>query len=219
MKTTSILGLLGALVALTPTLPAAADEMQSPSLDEVAASTNADRPLPEPDAPAAPPGERHWHVGIGLVPLVWMPKNNPLTFRFELEARWTPSAAWSVVADLSYIQVGESGTRQDEYGYGLYAGGIREWAVGGSDESPARWFPHVRAGLVFEATSTRSDISSKHIAVRAGPGIDWNAFGSARLNLGLEIGLGLLALKNGSEGDSALAQLTLGLAFRILWGF
>lgn len=166
---------------------------------------------------AAPRTPKHFHVGGGLAPLVWMPANNPLSVRFELELRWTPSFPWTLVADVSYIQIGESGTTLAEDGIDLFLGGMREWAIG--DVETASLFPHVRAGLVFESTSTKRATSAKFIAFRAGPGMDWNFFNSVRLNLDLELGLGLLSIKSGSEGDSALAELTLGLALRLLWGF
>jgi hypothetical protein len=220
MQTRTSLAVLAALATLAaPGAPAAAD----------------DDPLDAPpDGQWSPPGEepesgersgergggpvvRHFHVGGGIAPLVWMPANNPLSVRFELELRWTPAPLWSVVADLSYIQIGEAGTPLAEDGLDLWAGGMREWAVG--DAAEARFFPHVRAGLVFEATSTKRASSAKFIALRAGPGIDWNIFAAARLNLDLELGMGLLSIKAGSEGDSALFELTLGLALRLLWGF
>ena len=171
----------------------------------------------EDDDQRTPPSDLHFHVGGGIAPLVWMPANNPLSVRFELEFRWTPAPPWSLIADVSYIQIGEAGSTLAEDGIDLWVGGMREWAVGGADD--ARWFPHARAGLVFEATSTRRASSAKFIALRAGPGIDWNFASTVRLNLDLELGLGLLAIKAGSEGDSALFELTLGLALRILWGF
>ena len=172
-------------------------------------------------AAADEPRPPRFFIGGGVAPLVWMPANNPLSVRVEGELRWAPVPEWAVIADISYIQIGESGTALAEDGIDLFVGGMRQWAIGGGEGEGAkpRFFPHARAGLVFEATSTRRDSSAKFIALRAGPGIDWNAFADARLNLDLELGLGLLAIKAGSEGDSALAELTLGLAIRFLWGF
>lgn len=170
-------------------------------------------------APAAAdePDRKHFFVGGGFAPNVWMPANNPLSVRLELEVRWTPVPLWAVVADISYIQIGESGSNLSEDGIDLWAGGMREWAIGPAET--AKFFPHARAGLVFEATSTRRSSSAKFIAFRAGPGIDWNAFAAARINLDLEIGMGLLSIKAGSAGDSSLFELTLGFALRFLWGF
>ncbi len=65
---------------------------------------------PEEGVPPTAPTERHFHVGGGIAPLVWMPANNPLSVRFELELRWSPAAPWSVMADVSYIQIGEAGS-------------------------------------------------------------------------------------------------------------
>ena len=197
MRTISICLALCAVLAVVSMRPASADEGA--------------------DGLAAPPPPRHWFVGGGVVPVVWMPANEPVSVRIEGEVRWMAAAPWFVLADVSYVQVGKSGSRRSEDGIGLFAGGMRQWAIG--EAETATFFPHVRAGLVFEATSTRTDVSKKHIALRAGPGIDWAVVAGARLNLDLEIGVGLLSIKAGSAGDSALAELTLGLALRLLWGF
>ena len=186
-----------ALAALAVSSPAWADETES--------------------APSSEPATRHFYVGGGFVPHVWIPANNDFSWRFEGELRWTPSMPWSLIANVSYVQVGDAGSAISEDGIGLFAGGMRAWAIG--EAATAKFFPHVRGGLAFEATSTRRASSAKHIAFRAGPGIDWDAAGPIRLNLGLEIGFGLLSMKRGSAGDSAVFELTLGLALRVWWGF
>lgn len=213
---------LAALAALaTIIVPVASSAVEPESLDPPADAQWS--PPPEGEnrgelaaEPAAERGVQHFHLGVGIAPLVWMPANNPISARFELELRWTPALPWYVVADVSYIQIGEAGTPLAEDGIDLWAGGMREWAVGEAAE--ASFFPHVRAGLAFEATSTKRTSAGKFIGLRAGPGIDWSFHERGRLNLDLELGMGLLAIKAGSEGDSALFEITLGLALRVLLG-
>ncbi|MBI2898480.1 MAG: hypothetical protein HYY06_33320 [Deltaproteobacteria bacterium] len=121
---------------------------------------------------------------------------------------------WRLVGDVSYVRIGESGDSLSEDGLGLTAGFLREWALGSPEG--ASLFPHIRAQLVFEATSTRHASSSKLIAGRGGAGLDFRFVPHASLDLDLELGMGLLSIGGGS-GDSAVFELTAGGALRVLF--
>jgi hypothetical protein len=94
-----------------------------------------------------------------------------------------------------------------------FAGGLlREFPIG----RPARWYPTVRTAFVIETLSGRH-AERKLVALRGGPGLEWEPIDHLSLCLDLEATAGLLWTEPlVDEADGSTIDVALGAVGRLL---
>lgn len=158
--------------------------------------------------------EREWvrgrhQFGAGGGAMGWTTFSSGITSRAEVSYRFEVTPHWRVTADGGWVALGELGTVEGMNGI-VFAGGLlREFPIG----RPARWYPTIRTAFAVETLAGRH-AERKLVALRGGPGLEWEPIDHLSLCLDLEATGGVLWADPAVSGSTV--DVALGAVGRLL---
>ncbi|MBI2892049.1 MAG: hypothetical protein HYY06_00750 [Deltaproteobacteria bacterium] len=154
---------------------------------------------------------RH-QLGAGGGATQWTTFSGGVTARAEVTYRFELVPRWRLTADGGWVAAGELGTIDGMNGISFAGGLLRELPIG----APPRWYPTLRTAIAVETLSGRH-AERKLVALRGGPGLEWEPIDHMSLCLDLEVTAGLLWTDPlVDEADGSTIDVAVGAVGRLL---